>query len=98
MSKLSQSDFNDVLKRMSKVYLKNLIPSIGLKFKHEKVLWLIYVDELTYAEAASELNMTKESVGNLVCKARKEFKYLVDKQNTLLPESIKNCLDIFNND
>ena len=97
MNSLSQSEFNDILKRLSKVYLKAIITGVGLKYKYERVLWLIYVEELNYTEVADELNITKESVGNLVSKARKQLKYLIDKQSIMLPDDIKQYLSIFNN-
>lgn len=85
MNNLSQSEFNDILKRLSKVYLKAIIRGVGLKYKYEQVLWLIYIEELSYAEVSTQLNITRESVGNLVTKARKQLKYLIDKQGILLP-------------
>lgn len=96
MNNLSQSEFNDILKRLSKVYLKAIIRGVGLKYKYEQVLWLIYIEELSYAEVSTQLNITRESVGNLVTKARKPLKYLIDKQGILLPEEIQQYLSIFN--
>lgn len=96
MNNLSQSEFNDILKRLSKVYLKAIIRGVGLKYKYEQVLWLIYIEELSYAEVSTQLNITRESVGNLVTKARKQLKYLIDKQGILLPEEIQQYLSIFN--
>lgn len=96
MNNLSQAEFNDILKRLSKVYLKAIIRGVGLKYKYEQVLWLIYIEELSYAEVSTQLNITKESVGNLVTKARKQLKYLIDKQGILLPEEIQQYLSIFN--
>lgn len=96
MNNLSQSEFNDILKRLSKVYLKAIIRGVGLKYKYEQVLWLIYIEELSYAEVSTQLNITRESVGNLLTKARKQLKYLIDKQGILLPEEIQQYLSIFN--
>lgn len=95
MGELKQSEFNDILKRMSKVSLRVIITGIGLKYKYEHILWLIYIDELSYAEIAEELNLTRESVGNLASKARKQFKYLVDEQDILLPDEVKKYLNMF---
>ena len=96
MNNLSQSEFNDILKRLSKVYIKAIIRGVRLKYKYEQVLWLIYIEELSYAEVSTQLNITRESVGNLVTKARKQLKYLIDKQGILLPEEIQQYLSIFN--
>lgn len=95
MSEFTQTEFNNILKRMSKIYLKMIIPNIGLKSKYEKVLTLIYIEEKSYAEIAEELNITRESVGNLATKARKELKYLIDKEY-IVPECVKGYIDIFN--
>lgn len=73
MADTTQSEFNNLLKRMSKVYLKLIISSIGLKYRYEKVLWLFYVEEKSHVEIAEEMNLTKESIGNLITKARKHL-------------------------
>lgn len=90
----TQSEFNNLLKRMSKVYLKLIISSIGLKYRYEKVLWLFYVEEKSHVEIAEEMNLTKESIGNLITKARKQLKYLLDTQGVLLSPELQQYLDI----
>lgn len=94
MAGTTQSEFNNLLKRMSKVYLKLIISSVGLKYKYEKVLWLFYVDEKSHVEIAEEMNLTKESIGNLITKARKQLKYLLDTQGVLLSPELQQYLDI----
>lgn len=89
-----QSEFNNLLKRMSKVYLKLIISSVGLKYRYEKVLWLFYVEEKSHVEIAEEMNLTKESIGNLITKARKQLKYLLDTQGVLLSPELQQYLDI----
>jgi DNA-directed RNA polymerase specialized sigma24 family protein len=90
----TQSEFNNLLKRMSKVYLKLIISSIGLKYRYEKVLWLFYVEEKSHVEIAEEMNLTKESIDNLITKARKQLKYLLDTQGVLLSPELQQYLDI----
>lgn len=90
----TQSEFNNLLKRMSKVYLKLIISSVGLKYRYEKVLWLFYVEEKSHVEIAEEMNLTKESIGNLITKARKQLKYLLDTQGVLLSPELQQYLDI----
>ena len=80
MAGTTQSEFNNLLKRMSEVYLKLIISSVGLKYRYEKVLWLFYVEEKSHVEIAQEMNFTKESIGNWITKARKQLKYLLDTQ------------------
>lgn len=94
MADTTQSEFNNLLKRMSKVYLKLIISSIGLKYMYEKVLWLFYVEEKSHVEIAEEMNLTKESIGNLITKARKQLKYLLDTQGVLLSPELQQYLDI----
>ena len=94
MADTTQSEFNNPLKRMSKVYLKLIISSIGLKYRYEKVLWLFYVEEKSHVEIAEEMNLTKESIGNLITKARKQLKYLLDTQGVLLSPELQQYLDI----
>ena len=94
MADTTQSEFNNLLKRMSKVYLKLIISSIGLKYRYEKVLWLFYVEEKSHVEIAEEMNLTKESIGNLITKARKRLKYLLDTQGVLLSPELQQYLDI----
>lgn len=94
MADTTQSEFNNLLKRMSKVYLKLIISSIGLKYRYEKVLWLFYVEEKSHVEIAEEMNLTKESIDNLITKARKQLKYLLDTQDVLLSPELQQYLDI----
>lgn len=94
MAGTTQSEFNNLLKRMSKVYLKLIISSVGLKYRYEKVLWLFYVEEKSHVEIAEEMNLTKESIGNLITKARKQLKYLLDTQGVLLSPELQQYLDI----
>lgn len=94
MADTTQSEFNNLLKRMSKVYLKLIISSVGLKYKYEKVLWLFYVEEKSHVEIAEEMNLTKEPIGNLITKARKQLKYLLDTQGVLLSPELQQYLDI----
>lgn len=77
---ISQKVFNARFKEFcrSKTLLKIIIPSAGLKSKYETVLVKHYIEEKTHAEIADELHMTKESVGNLICKAKKELNSALD--------------------
>lgn len=40
------------------------------------------------------MNLTKESIGNLITKARKQLKYLLDTQGVLLSPELQQYLDI----
>ena len=78
---VTQEEFNKRFKNYcsSKKILNVLIPGAELKSKYEKVLTLIHIEEKSHAEAADILHMSKESVGNLICKARKELKKSLDQ-------------------
>lgn len=93
---MNQKDFNKTLKDFGKIILPILIPTLGLKKKHEKVLIEFYVNEKSYYDICEEMNMTRESIGNLICLAKKEFKRKLDKQKNLLPLEVIPYLDLFN--
>ena len=67
-----------------------------MKDKYEKVLWAYYVDEKSYAQIASELNITIESVGNLLCEARQEFNSIISSMGFLLPDDLQPYIKFFN--
>lgn len=97
---MTPSEFNIKLKEFtkSKVGIKLLLPSLQLKKKYEEILTLYYIEELNHYEIADKLNMTKESVGNLITKARKEMFDVINKQYKFMDietqELIKILLDI----
>lgn len=95
---ISQKEFNKRLKEFSrsKTIFKILISGISMKEKYEKVLWAYYVDEKSYAQIAEELNMTMESVGNLLCEARQEFNSIISTMGFLLPDDLQPYIKFFN--
>lgn len=93
-----QARFNEILKRMSKIYLRIIIPGIGLKYKHENVLYLYYVEEKSIAEIADELKMTRESTANLLCKARKELRAMIKRHKILMSDELQQCLSLFDDE
>lgn len=84
------------LNDLSKITLKIVIPSIGLKKQYEKVLWMKYVDECSNAEIAEELGMTYESASNFLCKARKSMLKILENENDVIPDDVKHMLKIYN--
>lgn len=94
---ISQKEFNKRLKEFSKskTIFKILISGISMKEKYEKVLWAYYVDEKSYAQIAQELNMTMESVGNLLCEARQEFNSIISTMGFLLPDDLQPYIRFF---
>lgn len=95
---ISQKEFNKRLKEFSrsKTIFKILISGISMKEKYEKVLWAYYVDEKSYAQIAEELNMTMESVGNLLYEARQEFNSIISTMGFLLPDDLQPYIKFFN--
>lgn len=93
---MTQSGFNEKLKNFtkSKVGFKILLPSLQLKTKYEEILRLYYIEELNHYEIADKLNMTKESVGNLLCKARKAMFEVITKQYGLFEKQQQEIIKI----
>lgn len=87
-----------VLNTLSKITLKIVIPSIGLKKKQEKALMMKYVDEASIYEIAEELGMTYESANNFLCKSRKAMLEILKNEKDVIPEDIKSKLKVFNED
>ncbi len=92
---MDQKLFNQKLKDYGKAVLPVLIPLVGLKKKQAKVLIGFYVDEKSYFELADELNITTESVGNLICKAKKEFNKKLEGQKDIIPVDVLPYLNLF---
>lgn len=95
---ISQKEFNKRLKEFSrsKTIFKILISGVSMKSKYEKVLWAYYVDEKSYAQIASEMNITIESVGNLLYEARQEFNSIISGMGFLLPNDLQPYIQFFN--
>lgn len=93
---MTQAEFNEKLKifTKSKVGIKILLPSLQLKKKYEEILWLYYVEELNHFEISDRMNITKESVGNLLCKARKEMFEVITTQYGLFDNEYKTIIKI----
>lgn len=96
---MTQMEFNEKLKNFtkSKIGIKILLPSLQLKRKYEEVLRLYYIDELNHYEIADKLHVTKESVGNLLCKARKEMYDVITQQYGLFDGEYKEIIKILLN-
>lgn len=96
---MTQAEFNEKLKNFtkSKVGIKILLPSLQLKNKYEEILKLYYIDELNHFEIADKLHMTKESVGNMLCKARKEMFDVITEQYGLFDGQYQEIIKILLN-
>lgn len=92
---MDQKQFNQRLKEYGKAVLPVLVPLVGLKDKQARVLIGFYVEERSYFELAEELQMTTESIGNLICKAKKEFNKKLQGQKHILPLEVIPYLDLF---
>lgn len=93
---MEQKQFNKKLKEFGKIALPILVPLVGLKNNQATALIDFYVKEMTYYEIGEELGLTPDSVGNLICLARKEFNKKLTKQKKLIPLDIIPYLDLFN--
>lgn len=93
---MNQKEFNKKLKEFGKITLPILIPIVGLKNNQAKALIDFYVKEMSYYEIGEELGLTPDSVGNLICLARKEFNRKLEKQRKIIPLELIPYLDLFN--
>lgn len=84
------TDLHDI----SKVASRIIITNIGLRTKYEKILFLYYIEEKSHYEIADELNITRQSAINLLSKAKKELKKIIDKEYHLIDSSIKPYVDL----
>lgn len=90
----SQEQFNETLSKLSKIALSIVIQTSGLKRKYEAILKYRLIDELSYSEIADKMGMTEGSVGNLLCKAKKELKVIIDKEGELFPDDLKKYINL----
>ena len=93
---MNQKEFNKKLKEFGKITLPILIPIVGLKNNQAKALIDFYAKEMSYYEIGEELGLTPDSVGNLICLARKEFNRKLQKQRKIIPLELIPYLDLFN--
>lgn len=93
---MEQKEFNKKLKEFGKVVLPILVPIVGLKKNQAQVLIDFYVNEMSYYEIGEKLGLTTDSVGNLICLARKEFNKKLEKQKKIIPLDLIPYLDLFN--
>ena len=93
---MTQSEFNNKLKDFasSKIGLKILLPSLQLKHKYEEILWLYYVEELDLFQISEKLHLTRESVANLLCKARKSMLDVITKQYNIMDSDLQEIIKI----
>lgn len=82
------------LAKLSKIALRVIITGIGLKSKYEKVLFLYYIEEKSHYEIADELSITHQSAINLMSKAKKELKRIIEKEYHLMNASLKPYVDL----
>lgn len=86
------------INKISKVALRIIVTSIGLKMKYESVLLMYYVDEKNYHEIAEILCLREQSVKNLVCKAKKELESIIKNEFDLFDDDIKKYIKLLINE
>lgn len=90
-------NFASKLNKAPKEFLKNLIPSLGLKGRYEEILILRYVRGLCIWDVADSVGVTYESAMNSLCEARKEMYRTMKEYYNFYPEEtqklIKKLLD-----
>lgn len=86
--------FANRLNKMSKNVLKPLIPALGLHKRVEKVLYLRYVEEKSIFDIAEDVGISFDSLNNYLCVARAEMLETMQRDYEILPQDIKNLIDI----
>ena len=87
---ISQKRFNKNLDTMSRTALAILLPQVGLKPQYEKILKLWYVDCKGKWDIANEMCLSMGTLYNLISKARKSFKDILDTQWRCLSPELKD--------
>lgn len=88
------SDLQKQLSRLSKRALRLLIESVGLRKKYREVLIYKYVDELSNYDIGVRMGYTADTVANLLCKARKQLKHILEREKKILPENIQYIINL----
>lgn len=86
--------FANRLNKMSKNVLKPLIPALGLHKRVEKVLYLRYIEEKSIFDIAEDVGISFDSLNNYLCVARAEMLETMQRDYEILPQDIKNLIDI----
>ncbi len=89
-----QKRFDDISKNAKKYILQN----IGLKKKSQKILTMVYVDEMSYEEIANELGYETRTVGKKIQDAKIELNKIINREYKLMDNDLKEYIDLILND
>lgn len=93
-------NFNKRLTILNKNSMKALLNDIGLTDKNKNILYLKYVDNLSFKEiSATEMfkNYDTSTLTVMAWKARKELENIIEQQYTLLNDELKNIINALKN-
>jgi len=86
---ISQKEFNQNLKRISRTALAVMIPLVGMKSKQEEILWLYYIKEKSLYDISLIMGVTYETAANDLSAARKSMANIIKEQAAFLSPEIK---------
>ena len=86
-------EFARKMSRVSKNVLKALLPSLGLKNRVERVLYLRYIREENLYNIAEELGISYESCSNYLCVARAEMLRTIEQDYDIVSDDTRKLID-----
>lgn len=90
---MNTRDFAKKMSRVSKNVLKALLPSLGLKNRVERVIYLRYIEEDSLYDIAKELGMSYESCSNYLCIARVEMLRTIEQDYDIVSDDTRKLID-----
>lgn len=90
---MNTRDFAKKINRASKNVLKLLLPTLGLRKRVEKALYLRYVQEANMYDTAEELGMSYESFSNYLCVARAEMLNVIEQDYDIVSDDTRKLID-----
>ena len=90
---MNTKDFAKKMNRASKNVLKLLLPTLGLRKRVERALYLRYVQEANMYDIAEELGMSYESFSNYLCVARAEMLNVIEQDYDIVSDDTRKLID-----
>ena len=86
-------EFAKKMNKASKNVLKLLLPTLGLRKRVERALYLRYVQEANMYDIAEELGMSYESFSNYLCVARAEMLNVIEQDYDIVSDDTRKLID-----
>lgn len=85
--------FAKKLNRLNKRSAKMLLNNIGLKERYRKILWMKYIEGKTAIEISEDLGYARETINNIILKARTELEEIINDQYDLCDDKLRDIID-----